>query len=966
MLRFTNIEDLSNHLIMNFEDPHFYMDKVEVSVRSSQVPCLYNYKTFGEEPYGAILKAFNNYHEDCEEFKCESSSKTMCNLLSCLCYANIFNPRFWARNDLNEILKIGWKFLCKTSNCNDDLWEILKEVDVCSSKLKLEVIEEQHGIFMIKERIWSGLSKLDEVVEEQTDISVIERPIDDQSDEVINIRREDHSSLFQAVNLDGSTVLENVLQAFNQNDKSFAILSSSIFTIGIFKMENFFYVFDPKASMYGMLVRKRLEDFINRNLMKEHDMLLAKLKESNNFKRVSMEEKMEELIFGRKVIFGAATVKPSQVEIVYTTSYGAVNDKDPISISEKGSAYVAWFSTIDLLHQHIINKIPERFLNESFTIQFVDIIKCGAELTEVTMWNDFEKIRENHWIIRGTFSQNDSQFPVTHRNNQDVANCILALAFKQFCNDEEWNATVLDVILKFGDRLFRKSLTKKLSKSLVNPEDLKLKFSELECPIFIRPFIINCNDEMLHEDFIVKHGDKIPLENFKKVITEFLNHEENTGVLVSKNYYVAIWKSNDGTYLMFDSHDIGPDGKRKSTGLSSLQRFTDISDLVEIFWNNVKQIEGFNKFQLFKVKIELNHYKEGDEDVFESLEQKIIMRQFRMISGKSVSPKTTSVEMTICYAIAAHCLCQSLEAEYYTSDIIDRIIMFGNELVCECCTNDEVCFMDFNLAKHSSCPDEINWNFQLNDTFTTVQMDIFRRGVITKQPCPLPNFIFVLEEFFDFHCSGVLVTNEFITSIWKDNNEYYIFYSCRVDKNGKRSDDKGNVGLVIFKTVHELYTNILNNIRLQTSSFELRTCNIKMADNVADFSKKSCTKRNNKKWVKNVVREEIIMPAVSFREVELNEDPNDGPEHCNQYQKIMIENLKRSGSDKGFIKFPHGGFICGKLSMNSKSLNEISRKFHVSIYNILFLCPFFSYHDFSINSRQLFVYIQHVCMQLLI
>ncbi|CAG9803717.1 unnamed protein product [Chironomus riparius] len=928
MLRFIKIEDLSNHLIMNFEEPHFSITKVEISVRSSQAPCLYNYKIFGEEPYGAILKAFNNYHEDCEEFKCESSLKTICNLLSCLCYANIFNPRFWAPNDLNEILKIGWKFLCKTFNSTDDLWEILKQVDVCSSKLKLEVLEEHQGIFMIKERILSGLSKLDEVIEDHTEISVINRSIDDQYNEVVNIRREDRSSMFQTLKLEGSIVLENVLQSFIQNDKSFAILSSSLFTIAIFRIENFYYVFDPKASMNGMLIRKRLEDFINNNLRKEHDMLLAKLKESNNSKRVSMEEKMEELIFGRKVIFGAPTVKPSQVEIVYTSSYGAVNSEDPISISEKGCAYVSWFSSIDLLHLHVINKIPERFLDEPFTMQFIDISKSEAEFSEVTMWNNFEKIHDNHWIIRGTFSQNDSQFPATHRNNQDVPNCILALAFKQFCNDEEWNTTVLDVILKFGDRLFRKSLAKKLSTASVNHEDLKLKFSELECPIFIRPFIIKCSEDMMHEDIIVKHSDEFPLENFKKVINDFLTGEENTGMLISKSYAVAIWKNNDGTFLMFDPHDIGPDGRRKFAGLSSLQRFTNSSDLVEIFWNNVKEFEGFNKFQLFKVKTELNHFKDGEQDIFESMEQEIVNPKFKMIVGKSASPNTTSVEMTICYAIAAHCLCQSLDAEYYTSDIVDRIIMFGNELVCECCTNDEVCFKDFNLDKYSSCPDEINWNFQLNDCFTTIQMDVFRRGVITTQPCPLPNLIFVLEEFFDFHCSGLLVTNEFIASLWKDNNEYYIFYSCRIDKSGNRSDSNGNVGLVIFKTVHDLYTNILNNIRFQASSFELRTCNIKMADNVGYSNQKTCTKKNNMRWMKNIAKEEIIMPAVSFREVEINENSIDASKHCKQDRKVMIENLKRCGSDKGFIKFSRGGFVCGKLSKNSKSLNEISRKFH--------------------------------------
>lgn len=920
-------------MIANLEcsESSFYtISKVEVSVRSTEPPCLNNYKPFGDENYGAILKAFNYIHEDIPEYKCVKTEKTLCNLVSCLCYSSIFNPRIWAANDINEILKIGWKILCKVSKCSDDFWENLINLDVCSLKLSLKTVNEFNGVFTCKD-IMITKNEEDEEVEEHINISEIEVEEEVEDEEEPKTSKERLLSESEIMEFESSSLtLNNVLMELDQNENFKAVLTSSIFSVAIFKLDRFYYIFDPKPSMNGMLVKERLEEFMNNNLMKEYNQLLTRIEEPNEVKQISSEEKMEELIFGRQVVFTAPAVKPSQYEIKFSTSYGDIDTESPINISEKGCAYVAWFTTVELLIQHILYKIPERFITEPFTLRMMEIQKESTVLPENLKWNNFEAIKDGHWITRGTFSQNDPQFPIVHRNNQDVANCLLALAFMQFCTEQDWNSTVLDVILKFGDRLFRKSLESKLSMGDVQPADLKLKLSDMKIPIFIRPYVIICAEECFCTDFIIKSSDVVALESFKESVMKFLELEGTAGFLVSKNYYVSIWKSSDGSFYMFDSHDIGPDGLRKSTGLSSLQRFTNSSDLVEVFWNNIKDIDGFNEYKLIRIKIELNHYKDGEDDVFEDIDCDIPSSQVKIIYGSAVKVIAQKVEMSICYAIAAYSLCQSLESEYYTSDMIDRIIMFGNELACECSTNDEVCFKDFNLAKHSSCPDEINWNFQLNNTFTTVQMDIFRRGIIIKQPCPLPNLIFVLEEFFQFHSSGLLVTSEFIIPIWKDNNEYFLFYSCPIDVNAlRRSDGTGRAGLCIFKSVHELYTNILKNIRQQSLPFEMRICSIKMTDDVVNPENKSCMKKFSKKSMKKIVNDEIIMPAVSFREMEDVKTANDEKEPD---LGVSMKSVMKGRKNKGFIKYLRGGLLCGNLSKDSKSLNESSRQYHVSCH----------------------------------
>ena len=206
---------------------------------------------------------------------------------------------------------------------------------------------------------------------------------------------------------------------------------------------------------------------------------------------------------------------------------------------------------------------------------------------KVSPWNNFLGVSDEHWILRATFSQNDSQFPPAHRNNQDVPNCLMALIFAKLCTENDWNSTALDVLLKFGDRLFKKSLARLSS---VSSSMLKLGLNQMDLPVFLRPFIINVSHELIKRDMMIKPNDNSPLENLKKLIGSFLK-SSNVGILAAKKYYVALWRFGDAL-MMFDPHDIGPDGVRKSTGFACMQRFLSHINLVDIFWENVKDLEG--------------------------------------------------------------------------------------------------------------------------------------------------------------------------------------------------------------------------------------------------------------------------------------------------------------------------------------------------------------------------------------
>lgn len=918
-------------MVANYEvvDSSFYcINKVEICVRRTTEPCLFNYRLFGNEQYSAMLRAFNDNHEDCEQFKFEAVQKTFCNLLSCLCFTKVLNPRHWANCDVNEILKIGYKFLCKIADKFDEMWDILKLVEVCSIQMNVGQIEDESGVFELAEQFFPPSDENEEIIEEHTMISDFERADNEeeveepQFEENVNEQR---SSIFPPKIADKS--LLEILTACDENEEFYAILTSSLFNIAIFKINKFYYIFDPKASNGGgMLVKKRLENFIKRNLVKERDSLLEKLRKIDEAKRLSKEEEFQELLFGRPVVFGVPSIKPSLL-IISNDDHDEIDDASPIQITDKGSAYVAWFTQLDLLHRHIINKIPERFRNEPFTITHVEITtESPTNSMKLSPWHNFDAITFNHWILRGTFSQNDAQFLQVHRDNQDAANCVIALTFANLCKRGEWNSTVVDVILTLGDRLFKNSLKD-------NGSNLKVSLSQLNLPVFIHPFIVNAEFEVIKKDYMVKGDDQKPLEIMKKNFNDFMG-ANSAGILISKDYYVAVWKDEtDNALMMFDSHDIGPDGCKKSTGTACIQRFTDGDDLIDTFCNNVKDISGINEYQLIKLTINMDKFDDKSEEIPTFHHH----QSAKTIRAKSIQAKSSeSVDMSICYAVATLCVSRSLHPEFYTPDIIDRIIMFGNELAYECSSNDDVCFKDFDVGKKSSCPDNICWNFQLNDTFMSIQMDIFQRGLISKNVCPLPSLIFALEEFFSFHDVGVLVTREFIVSLWKENHQYFIFYSCEIDKDGKVVDKNGQPGLVILDSVHELYTNIIWNITKQDQSFELRICDIKTTENVEKDDE--LTARCSQKTTKKIPKEETIMPAVELRELKQTEETVKKSKCMVDELQSMVEKLmKKNIKSIGFIKFSRGGFLCGKLSKKSKSFNQFSRKYHVSLIKLLLI-----------------------------
>lgn len=953
VLRFISIDEIARHIvsIVEVDDTTAYnISHVEATARSSACPCLYNYKKFGSESFAAILFAFNDCHEDSDQFRSSMSLKTTCNLISCLSFTRILNPRQWQSQDINEVLKLGYKLLCNVAShqiAEDDenLWNFFDNYEITAIKMSLKLEREDTGTFTGRVGVLPTVVNSIEIMEDQVKISELELRASKPSITFSEGKQSYASSTF-AEERERFNSLQNVLMNLHSKQESFAILHSKLFEIAIFKLDRFYYVFDPKASdEFGFLVRQRLDDFLRRTMAEERKKLLEAMSEAK-VKRLSLQEEFEELIFGQKLIF----IPPHKTASLPCIAPNVDDGILPVMISQTGSAYITWFSSLELLHKHIMKKIPLRFVNETFTLRNFLITKNQATAEKMESWNNFDAVAVDHWILRAGLSQNDTQFSQVHRNNQDFANVIISLTFAQLCNETDWTSTVLDIILKLGDRLYKKSLTRLVKISLMLPNNLRLRLEQLDLPVYLRPFVISIKDELMTKEAMVKANDAEPLESMKNNLLSFFASSEPCGVLSSKDYHVAIWKAEDGAFMMLDSHDIGPNGIRKSTGFACLQRFLDHKKLVELFHRNVKELDGVNEYQLTRVSVVRNHFREMKEDgdhrrletevdnlsaysdynLFTSIDD---IRSIRAQEVSTIEWHQDNIPMGICYAIATLCISRSLDPEFYTRDIIDKMIIFGNDLISQC---EGICYDDFDLCKQQLCPDEINWKFELNSVYANVQMDIFQRGIISMHPCPAPKLMHSIEEFFNFYTVGVLITQSFVVAIWKDIEEYFIFYSSPIDKVGRiskerkvQTDEQAFPGLVAFKSVNELYDSIIGNIDRSSycKPFELRICTITMTDICDERVETPC---NCIRTIKVPVTEELVLPAVeAIEEIETNKEKVD--KKCNEAKEELLKLIRaKRGNLSSFISFSKGELVCGQLSKSSKRFNQHTIPHHVS------------------------------------
>lgn len=418
---------------------------------------------------------------------------------------------------------------------------------------------------------------------------------------------------------------------------------------------------------------------------------------------------------------------------------------------------------------------------------------------------------------------------------------------------------MLDIILKYGDRLYKKSLSK--FPTCADVKNFKISLGELDFPVVLGKFVVSLSHEILKKDKLLHMDLDDPKIKFKETLEEFFNDPESLGILMSRNYYAAIWKHEDN-YCMFDPHDIGPDGLRKFKGVACLQKFQDITSLIDVFCVNIEGLEGHKNYELHKVQIvktlisDLKEEHGAGDSAHKRMSSDSNYSFFRgtfdikVIRGKQVPPiiSLTSGDPAIYYAVSALCVQSTVNLVFFTRDTVDMIMNFGKNLYENRETYD---LPEVQFSEGSSPPNQVTWNFVLNRSRYTILLDKFKQGFIKppKSKSNSTSLKSILEDFFHFHSTGILITRAFVSPIWEENGKFVIFYSKPIDANGKFWDSKNSFpGVCAFDELDDLYWSIFGNVSREDyeSTFEIRVCQMEqkkistVSFNVQVFNEQLC------------------------------------------------------------------------------------------------------------------------------
>lgn len=247
------------------------------------------------------------------------------------------------------------------------------------------------------------------------------------------------------------------------------------------------------------------------------------------------------------------------------------NTKIEFSKSKKNCPYVAWFDSINPLLDHIMFNLPETG-DENYEFCCFKLKAKIEKNLDHKSWYNFSPVNDssNQWMIRSLYG--------SLQNHYGLAGCVITLVFASVLQPSDWNSSMLDSAMKYGTKLYKKSLKTNLTEGY-------LKLNSI-----VSPFIIGCYEfSFMTGLFKCGANEQNFLENG---ISNLFNHADY-GIISSKGYSVAIWQQNN-SYFIFDPN---------VNGMACLSRFSNTTLISKHFLSHVSTgMTGVNIFEIYKVR----------------------------------------------------------------------------------------------------------------------------------------------------------------------------------------------------------------------------------------------------------------------------------------------------------------------------------------------------------------------------
>ncbi|GBP58709.1 hypothetical protein EVAR_35487_1 [Eumeta japonica] len=206
-----------------------------------------------------------------------------------------------------------------------------------------------------------------------------------------------------------------------------------------------------------------------------------------------------------------------------------------------------------------------------------------SPLDDSSLGKYFIRMSKSIAAVRGRVAQHEGFFiEKPNRDNQDVGNAMMAIVVEHIESYDFWKPTLLDAILKYGDRLYTTSLPNASEPPLVRPEEVVTEFNVTQFTIRleVEPGVVTGD---------LKAGDSGSVLNLKKGINAFLENYKY-GILCTKRYCVALWRATDEkSMLLWEPHAVGPTGRGSPSGACALLMFSTVAELAETYKFNIEK-----------------------------------------------------------------------------------------------------------------------------------------------------------------------------------------------------------------------------------------------------------------------------------------------------------------------------------------------------------------------------------------
>ncbi|KPJ18438.1 hypothetical protein RR48_05617 [Papilio machaon] len=449
-------------------------------------------------------------------------------------------------------------------------------------------------------------------------------------------------------------------------------------------------------------------------------------------------------------------------------------------------------------------------------------------LEDSVMGKYFTRISRAVASLRGRVAQNENYFmDQPNRDNQDAANAVMGIVVEHIEPYIYWKTSLVDAILKYGDRLYTTSLPRAANPPRLTPEEVQPQFH-----------VTNFNVRLEVEGDVVqgdiKAGNSGAILNLRRGLKTFFE-SNNYGVICAKGYCVGIWKSSEGNgYCLWEPHAVGPTGRFSPGGASALVLFATIDQLADTIKNNIETLmrPGSNKYSISSVKVFWEYSKRqgavSPQGAVpdEGYEWKVLTAYVETARGRTILRGTRPPDLvkftrdallqSACGAIAGACMSHVRRPPLWTRRTVDDVMAVGSKLLA---ASLSTLGYEFRPGEDVLLPLQVLKRFVLGVNYVRYDLQSAYSGKLEQKEPTEMTVRCALERFFEDHSTGILWSMPHAVAVWRypGSPPFYMFEPHACGATGLRADaqDDGAACVLTFTSPKLMAFAYLQNVPLE-------------------------------------------------------------------------------------------------------------------------------------------------------